>query len=37
MQEGSRIGELVEYNLTPVVFQNPQQEVTRQYVEGRFG
>jgi phosphate transport system ATP-binding protein len=37
MQEGSRIGELVEYNRTPVIFSNPKQEVTKQYVSGRFG
>jgi phosphate transport system ATP-binding protein len=37
MQEGSRTGELVEYNNTDVIFNHPQQEVTQQYVQGRFG
>ncbi|MEA5598813.1 phosphate ABC transporter ATP-binding protein PstB [Rivularia sp. UHCC 0363] len=37
MQEGSRTGELVEYNFTDIIFNHPQQELTRQYVQGRFG
>ena len=37
MQEGSRTGELVEYNHTSLLFQSPTQEVTEQYVNGRFG
>jgi phosphate transport system ATP-binding protein len=37
IQEGSRTGELVEYNDTDVIFNHPQQEMTRQYVQGRFG
>lgn len=37
MQEGSRTGELVEYNDTDVIFNHPQQEMTRQYVQGHFG
>ncbi|PSB34124.1 phosphate ABC transporter ATP-binding protein PstB [Stenomitos frigidus] len=37
MQEGSRTGELVEYDHTHVIFDHPQNEITRQYVEGRFG
>ncbi|MGA7934191.1 MAG: phosphate ABC transporter ATP-binding protein PstB [Kovacikia sp.] len=37
MQESSRTGELVEYDHTHTIFNDPQQELTRQYVEGRFG
>ncbi|MBC1213883.1 phosphate ABC transporter ATP-binding protein [Trichormus variabilis ARAD] len=37
MIEGSRTGELVEYDHTPVIFQNPTREITRQYVNGYFG
>jgi phosphate transport system ATP-binding protein len=37
MKEGSRTGELVEYNPTSTIFNHPQQELTRQYVQGRFG
>jgi phosphate transport system ATP-binding protein len=37
MQEGSRTGELVEYDRTETIFNHPQQEVTRRYVQGRFG
>ena len=37
MQEGSRTGELVEYNDTDVIFDHPQEELTRQYVQGLFG
>jgi phosphate transport system ATP-binding protein len=37
MQEGSRTGELVEYDRTPVIFQQPAKEVTYQYVKGQFG
>ncbi|WP_416669863.1 phosphate ABC transporter ATP-binding protein PstB [Egbenema bharatensis] len=37
MQEGSRTGELVEYDDTSVIFSDPQQELTRQYVAGQFG
>jgi phosphate transport system ATP-binding protein len=37
MQEGSRTGELVEYNDTDIIFNHPQQELTQQYVQGRFG
>lgn len=36
-EKGSRMGYLVEYDKTEVVFQNPQQEATQQYVSGRFG
>jgi phosphate transport system ATP-binding protein len=27
----------VEYNLTKVIFNNPQQEDTQAYISGRFG
>jgi phosphate transport system ATP-binding protein len=37
MQEGSRTGELVEYDQTDVIFHHPQKEVTQRYVQGRFG
>ncbi|MFB2982036.1 phosphate ABC transporter ATP-binding protein PstB [Microseira sp. BLCC-F43] len=37
MKEGSRTGELVEYDRTCVIFESPTQEVTEQYVKGRFG
>lgn len=37
MTEGSRTGELVEYDRTHVIFQQPTQEITRQYVNGYFG
>jgi phosphate transport system ATP-binding protein len=34
---GSRSGYLVEYDATESIFNNPQQEATRDYVSGRFG
>ncbi|MBD2361892.1 phosphate ABC transporter ATP-binding protein [Anabaena minutissima FACHB-250] len=34
---GSRVGYLVEYDATEVIFNNPKQEDTRDYVSGRFG
>lgn len=37
MREGGRTGELIEYDRTTVVFENPKHELTQQYVEGRFG
>ncbi|WP_086764730.1 phosphate ABC transporter ATP-binding protein PstB [Nostoc sp. 106C] len=37
MLEEGRIGELVEYNPTSTIFNNPTNEVTEQYVSGRFG
>jgi phosphate transport system ATP-binding protein len=37
MKEGSRTGELVEYDRTPVIFKQPKQELTYQYVNGKFG
>jgi phosphate transport system ATP-binding protein len=35
--KGGKVGYLVEYDKTDVVFQNPAQESTRDYVSGRFG
>lgn len=37
MKEGSRTGQLVEYDLTAKIFQQPSQEATQAYVGGRFG
>ncbi|MBD2681763.1 MULTISPECIES: phosphate ABC transporter ATP-binding protein PstB [Nostoc] len=37
MQEGSTTGELVEYDHSPVIFQQPKNHVTQQYVNGYFG
>lgn len=34
---GGKVGYLVEYNKTEVIFQNPAQEATQAYVSGRFG
>ncbi len=35
--KGGKMGYLVEYDATENIFQNPQQEATRDYVSGRFG
>jgi phosphate transport system ATP-binding protein len=35
--KGVKVGYLVEYDRTEVIFQNPTQEATRDYVSGRFG
>lgn len=35
--KGGKVGYLVEYDQTEVIFQNPVQEITRDYVSGRFG
>ncbi len=35
--DGGRYGYLVEYDRTEVIFQNPAQTATRDYVSGRFG
>jgi phosphate transport system ATP-binding protein len=35
--KGGKQGYLVEYDRTENIFQNPQQEATRDYVSGRFG
>jgi phosphate transport system ATP-binding protein len=36
-ETGGKRGYLVEYDQTENIFQNPQQEATRDYVSGRFG
>lgn len=35
--DGKRYGYLVEYDETQIIFQNPKEEATEQYVSGRFG
>ncbi len=35
--KGSKIGYLVEYDHTENIFGNPQEQITRDYVSGRFG
>lgn len=35
--KGGKVGYLVEYDRTEVIFQNPVQVATRDYVSGRFG
>ncbi len=35
--KGGRMGYLVEYSNTEVIFQNPQEKSTQEYVSGRFG
>lgn len=35
--KGGRMGYLVEYDRTEVIFQSPKEESTREYVSGRFG
>ena len=37
VEEGKRIGQLVEFNPTEKVFSNPDDERTEQYVTGKFG
>ncbi len=36
-EKGGRMGYLVEYDKTEVIFQSPKEESTREYVSGRFG
>ncbi|MBH8562509.1 phosphate ABC transporter ATP-binding protein [Nostoc sp. CENA67] len=36
-EKGNRSGYLVEYDSTEVIFNNPKQQDTRDYVSGRFG
>ena len=36
-EKGDRQGYLGEFNLTEEIFQNPQEEATKEYVSGRFG
>lgn len=35
--KGGRIGYLVEYDETQIIFQSPAQKSTQEYVSGRFG
>jgi phosphate transport system ATP-binding protein len=35
--QGGKVGYLVEYDRTEVIFQNPAQQATQDYVSGRFG
>jgi phosphate transport system ATP-binding protein len=35
--KGKRYGYMVEYDRTEVIFQNPRQEATQEYISGRFG
>jgi phosphate transport system ATP-binding protein len=36
-EKGGRIGYLVEYDETQIIFHNPSKESTQEYVSGRFG
>ncbi|AKG22090.1 phosphate ABC transporter ATP-binding protein PstB [Calothrix sp. 336/3] len=36
-EKGGRTGYLVEFDRTENIFQNPQQEATKEYVSGKFG
>ncbi|WNC86754.1 phosphate ABC transporter ATP-binding protein PstB [Thermosynechococcus sp. QKsg1] len=36
-ERGNRVGYLVEYDYTSVVFNNPKEQATMDYVSGRFG
>jgi phosphate transport system ATP-binding protein len=36
-ESGGKVGYLVEFDETKVIFNNPREEVTRDYVTGRFG
>jgi len=36
-EKGGRTGYLVEYDQTESIFQNPQQEDTKEYISGKFG
>ena len=31
------LGELIEYNTTKQIFNNPQKELTERYISGKFG
>jgi phosphate transport system ATP-binding protein len=37
ISEGGRTGFLVEYDRTEKIFQDPQQEATKEYISGKFG
>lgn len=36
-EKGNRTGHLVEYDRTEKIFQDPQQEATKEYISGKFG
>lgn len=36
-EKGSKVGYLVEYDKTEIIFGNPQEQLTQDYVSGRFG
>ncbi len=36
-EQGGKMGYLVEYNRTEIIFQQPSQQDTQEYVSGRFG
>jgi phosphate transport system ATP-binding protein len=36
-EAGGKVGYLVEYDDTQVIFSSPKEEYTRDYVSGRFG
>jgi phosphate transport system ATP-binding protein len=36
-EKGSKIGYLVEYDHTEVIFGSPKEKATQDYVSGRFG
>jgi phosphate transport system ATP-binding protein len=36
-EKGKRIGYLVEYDQTGMIFSNPREQATQEYVSGRFG
>lgn len=36
-ERGNRAGKLVEFDKTPVIFSNPTQVATEEYISGRFG
>ncbi len=36
-EKGNRTGHLVEYDRTERIFQDPQQEATKEYISGKFG
>jgi phosphate transport system ATP-binding protein len=35
--KGSKVGYLVEYDSTSVIFGDPKEQITKDYVSGRFG
>jgi phosphate transport system ATP-binding protein len=37
LEQGGKVGLLVEYDRTETIFGNPREETTRDYVAGRFG